>query len=129
MGVPFPAGGFLAGERAGPDTRRFFHMTRSLRRAGRWALLVAFLGLLAGAPVISTTGKAWARPYPIEPGPEPTNGDPTGDDRPSPTPKRVNGAPSLRESGRLAVRHGKVISVPLEAWSWVLRYLMAISLR
>jgi len=92
-------------------------------------LLVAFLGLLLSAPVVPRTGTAWAKPYPIEPGPEPTNGDPTGDDRPSPTPKSVSRATSLRGGSLLTIRDGRVVGASFEAWRWYLRHLMSIALR
>ena len=117
------------GERKGPDTRRPGRMKNSLRRGGRWVLLVAFLGLLFAAPVVPRTGTAWAKPYPIEPGPEPTNGDPTGDDRPNPTPKSVRRASSVHGRSALKIRDGRVVGASLGAWSWYLRHLAAIALR
>ena len=130
MGKSCPAGdGHHAGEHEMPDPRRAFSMRRSVQRACRWVLLVAFLGLLGGAPAVPLLGNAWARPYPVEPGPEPTNGDPTGDDRPSPTPKSANRAASFRQSGGTAARRGNATWIRFESWRVVLRYLVAISLR
>ena len=130
MGASLPAGAIPpTSDWEGPETRRQSRMKRLLRRMYRLALLVAFLGLLAAAPAIPTTGSAWAKPYPQQPGPEPTNGDPTGDDRPSPTPKPVSRISSFRGRGQVAIRDGKVIGGTLEAWSSIIRYLMAITLR
>jgi hypothetical protein len=96
---------------------------------GRFALIVTFLGLLAAAPALPTTESAWAKPYPLVPGPEPTNGDPTGDDRPNPTPKSTRRTSSFRSQDRIVTRSGAVIDGTRGAWRLVLRHLMAISLR
>lgn len=46
------------------------------------------LFLLAG--LMTAPGIAAARPYTIDPGPYPADGDPTADDQPSPTPKKTS---------------------------------------
>lgn len=104
-------------------------MKNPIRRGSQWVLLVAVLGLLVSAPVPPGTGTAWAKPYPIEPGPEPTNGDPTGDDRPSPTPKTSGRVAMASARSYVTVRDGRVVGVSLEAWSWYLRHLVFLALR
>jgi len=98
---------------------------------GRLALLVTFLGLLATAPGIPLAGSAWARTHPEVPGPEPTNGDPTGDDVPNPTPKaNSRSAATIRVRDRDGVvREERLIGGTLEAWKLALRHLVWISLR
>ncbi|MGE5180370.1 MAG: hypothetical protein ACM3PF_14890 [Bacteroidota bacterium] len=48
----------------------------------------ALLFLLAG--LLAAPGFVAARPYTIDPGPYPADGDPTADDQPSPTPKKAS---------------------------------------
>jgi hypothetical protein len=74
-------------------------------------------------------GTAWAKPYPIEPGPEPTNGDPTGDDRPSPTPKHSARMATASPKASVKVRDGRVVGVSAEALTWYVRHLVFLALR
>jgi hypothetical protein len=103
-------------------------MTTLVRRNTRIALLAALIGLLAVVPLIAP-GPAVARPYVTTTDPGPIAGDPTGDDRPAPAPKPVNKAAGVTvrasETRRDAVRS----YVTREFGSWILRYLISITLR
>jgi len=98
-------------------------MRKALRRCHRLAVLVALVGSLAVASLVITPG-AWARPYTLEYGPDPTSGDPTGDDQPSPTPKPKSLAPSFAHRGERAVVTGRVNLVRvIGSWQWFVRNL------
>ena len=112
----------------GPETRRQSTMARTLQRIGRIALLVAVLGALTATPVLPGA-RAWAKPYPQDPGPPPTSGDPTGDDLPNPTPKPINRASAFTGRGHTATRGGIVVIRAFGEWKWVLRYVSLSSLR
>jgi hypothetical protein len=103
-------------------------MARTLQRIGRIALLVAVLGALTATPVLPTA-RAWAKPQPQDPGPAPTNGDPTGDDLPNPTPKPINRASTFTGRSRIATRGGVVVIRVHGEWKLALRYVLLSSLR
>ncbi len=103
-------------------------MTTSVRRRTRIVPLVALIGMLAVTP-LWIPGSVVARPYLIDPGPGPTNGDPTGDDQPAPAPKPTNkaavGPTRGSTTGRSIVRPRATVV----RWRMILRTLASIALR
>jgi hypothetical protein len=96
-------------------------MRKSLRRRHRLPVLVALIGLLAAASLVFPS-VGWARPYTLDYGPDPTSGDPTGDDQPSPTPKPKNLAPGIRGEHAVVTERGALVRV-IGSWQWFVRYL------
>jgi hypothetical protein len=116
-------------EIAGPVHRRSLRMTKALRWRHRFPLLVALLGSLAVAS-LGWTSIAFAKPYLQQPGPDPTSGDPTGDDLPDPSPKPKNLAPHAVIRGETDAT-GSVNDVlrVVGSWEWLVRYLRMFPLR
>ncbi len=113
----------------GPETRRPSRMRETLRHRHRLPVLVALIGSLAVASLVFTS-VAWARPYTLDPGPDPTSGDPTGDDQPSPTPKPKNLVPSISIRGeRAVVTEGGALVRVIGSWQWFVRYLDLLPVR
>lgn len=107
----------------GPEIRRLSRMRNALRRSHRLAVLVALAGSLAVAPMVLPSVSR-ARPYTLDYGPDPTSGDPTGDDQPSPTPKPKSLAPTIAIRGGKTVVTGRVQLVRvIGSWQWLVRYL------
>lgn len=116
-------------EIAGPVYRRSLRMTKALRWRHRFPLLVALIASLAIAS-LGWTSVALAKPYLLQQGPDPTSGDPTGDDLPDPSPKPKNLAPQAVIRGETDVRGdtNDVLRV-VGSWEWLLRYLRMFPLR
>lgn len=103
-------------------------MRRAHRRSHRLPVLAALIGSLAIAS-LGWTSVASARPYNWEPGPSPTNGDPTGDDLPNPTPKPKNLASAFHGGDRAGVSDGATVVRVVGSWQWFVRYLRLFPLR
>jgi hypothetical protein len=112
----------------GPEARRRGRVKRALRRRHCLPVLVALIGSLAIAS-LGWTSVASARPYNWEPGPTPTEGDPTGDDLPNPTPKPKNLASSIHSGDRTGVSDGAAAVGGVVSWQWFVRYLSLFPLR